>query len=118
MPETTTNTTSAKNRQMLGVERQRNMPYRILAYLLYSGPKDWLEILGGGKVRIHTGPAARFLKIKNVDLWERLHWLADNGLLVSVRKERMRGSAIIMLRDVPNLQPLSSTATEEVPDAR
>lgn len=103
---------TTKNRQMLGVERQRNMPYRILAYLLYSGPKDWLEVLGDGKVRVHTGPASRFLKIKNVDLWERLHWLADNGLLVSVRKERMRGSAIVFLRNAPNLQPLSGTVEE------
>lgn len=87
--------------------RERLIPYRILAYLLYAPPGslDWLESVSEDEVRVITGDAARELRMENKALWEALHWLQDASLVSSVRKERKRGSAVITLKQPTNIAP-------------
>lgn len=85
--------------------RERLLPYRLLAYLLYGSDRefDWLEQLDSGKVRIITGDCARSLRMKNVKLWESLRWLRDNKLIDKLEKEDKRGSVLVYLRTPTNL---------------
>ena len=85
--------------------RERLLPYRLLAYLLYARPIElrWLESIGDDQVRVTTGEAARDLRMRNAQLWEALFWLRDNQLVLSVEKERKRGSAIIKLVKPTNI---------------
>ena len=85
--------------------RQRLIPYRILAYLLYAPENavEWLSEAGESKVRVSTGDAARAFKLRNKAFWDALYWLEDNKLLAKVAKERKRGSVIITLVPPTNL---------------
>lgn len=78
--------------------RQRLLPYRVLAYLLYAKERTWVSTVQAGQVRIITGAAARFFRMKITVLWETLYWLEKNKLIISVEKERKRGSVIINLK--------------------
>jgi hypothetical protein len=80
--------------------RERLIPYRILAYLLYSQTSTWLERQGQGRVRLSTGPASRFLRLKSSLLWEALFWLQEKELVAAVVKEDKRGYALITLKGV------------------
>lgn len=79
--------------------RDRLLPYKVLSYLLYTNGKPWLSPLGERKVRLVTGDAARFFRIKTTNLWDALYWLEKSGL-VTVEKEKKRGSALIQLKEV------------------
>lgn len=81
--------------------KDRLVPYKVLAYLLYAEDRNWLDNLGEGRVRLITGDAARFFRLKIALLWEALYWLEKYKLVESVSKERKRGSAIIQLKS-PN----------------
>ena len=85
--------------------RDRLIPYRILAYLLYAKPgdMDWLEGLSEKQVRVTTGDAARYLRMKNAHLWQALYWLRDNQLIAKVEKEEKRGTAVITLKQPTNI---------------
>ena len=87
--------------------RERLIPYRILAYLLYTPPslplattgkKPWFVLLGSGRVKLATGVAARRWKVKIAQLWETLWWLEKQGLVAKIEKEKQRGSVIITLQ--------------------
>ena len=86
--------------------RERLVPYRILAYMLYAptASTEWLSSAGTDKVRVSTGEASRSLRMRNAQLWEALYWLRDNQLIVDVEKERKRGSAIITLLQPSNIK--------------
>lgn len=80
--------------------KQRLLPYRVLAYLLYVPHAPWLVKVSPGVIKIKTAEAARFLKIKNNILWDAFRWLEQQELVVSVNKEARRGTAIITLRNL------------------
>lgn len=80
--------------------KDRLVPYKILGYLLYTEDKLWLETLGNGRVRLITGEAARFFRLKTSLLWEALYWLEKFKLITSVEKERKKGSVLITLREI------------------
>jgi hypothetical protein len=87
--------------------RERLIPYRLLAYLLYAEDAPWIAPVGKRTVRLFTGDAARTLKLKVSLLWEALYWLKKAGLVESVAKEEKRGMALIVLkaptkREVPS----------------
>lgn len=86
--------------------RERLIPYRILAYLLYSplSQLEWVESAGAGEVRIFTGDAARALRMKNAALWEALYWLEENKLIKKVKKEKKRGTCIVVLKQPTNIK--------------
>ena len=86
--------------------RQRLVPYKILAHLLYARPIEieWLQNVDSDKVRVITGDAARAFRVRNKALWDALYWLQDAKLLLSVEKERQRGSCIVTLRQPTNIQ--------------
>jgi hypothetical protein len=86
--------------------RERLVPYRILAYMLYANPEalEWLSSAGTDKVRVSTGDASRALRMRNAQLWDALYWLRDNQLILDVEKERKRGSAIITLLQPTNIK--------------
>lgn len=79
--------------------RERLLPYRILAYLLYAD-QTWLTEVGPGQVRVVTGEAARFFRLKISLLWEALYWLEKNQLVDKITKERKRGAALVSLKGV------------------
>lgn len=85
--------------------RERLIPYRILTYLLYADEAEhsWLERINDGEIRVTTGEAARSLRLKNANLWQALYWLETNKLVVSVKKEQKRGTAIVCLLPPTNL---------------
>ncbi len=101
--------------------KDRLVPYKILAYLLYSGPRPWLEPLGGGRVRLRTGDASRHFRLKSSVLWEALYWLEKHKMLQGVQKERKRGTVILVLQASDNLSaaeafpPLSPGGSREWP---
>lgn len=80
--------------------KTKTAPFRLLAYLLY-GKYEWIETLSEGNVRIHTGDAARALRVNSADLWVYLYWLEQTKLISAVAKEKKKGTALITLR-VPN----------------
>jgi hypothetical protein len=80
--------------------KQRLIPYRVLAYILYTPHAAWLEKVSPNVVRIKTADAARFLRLKNNILWDAFRWLETQELVVSVNKEARRGTALITLRPV------------------
>ncbi len=86
--------------------RERLIPYRILAYLLYARPiaSEWLESADTNAVRVTTGSASRELRMRNAQLWEALFWLEEQGLVKSVRKEKKRGTALVTLIQPTNIQ--------------
>ena len=86
--------------------RERLLPYRILAYLLYSPMRDleWAESAGSNEVRLFTGEAARALRMKNSALWEALYWLEENKLIKRVKKEKKRGTAVVVLKQPTNIK--------------
>ena len=82
--------------------KDRLLPYKILAYLLYS-ETEWIEPLKGGKVRLTTGQMSRALRIKNSRLWEQLYWMERQRLISSIDKEEKRGHAVITLMPPRNI---------------
>lgn len=86
--------------------KDRLVPYKLLAYLLYSGPRPWLQPLGGSRVRLRTGEASRFFRLKSSLLWQALYWLEEHELLEEVAKERKRGTAVLTLKPSTNVAPL------------
>ena len=86
--------------------RQRLIPYRILAYLLYAPEGDipWIESISDDEVRVSTGDASRDLRLKNTNLWDALYWLEEAMLVKSVKKEKKRGSAVIKLLPPTNIR--------------
>jgi len=85
--------------------RERLIPYRILAYMLYAAPGDieWLESVSEDEVRITTGDAARDLRMKNTNLWDALYWLEENKLVKKVKKEKKRGTVVVTLKQPTNI---------------
>lgn len=80
--------------------KERLVPYRLLAYLLYIPAASWLEVKEKGVVRVNTADMARFFKLKNTSLWDGLNWLERQELVVSVSKEKKRGYATIILKEL------------------
>jgi hypothetical protein len=81
--------------------KDRLVPYKILTYLLYSeDTREWIDVLGNNQVRIRTGSAAKFFRLKNSLLWDALYWLEKYKLVESIEKEKKRGSAIITLKSL------------------
>ena len=78
--------------------KDRFVPYKLLAYLLYAEERTWIEPLGNNKVRLNTADAARFLHLKNSLLWEAVYWLEKYKLVSLVEKEQKRGFMKITLR--------------------
>ena len=83
----------------LKTTRDRLVPYKVLGYLLYTSNKPWLNSVAPSsmQVRLTTGEAARFFRLKAADLWGALWWLEKAGL-IKVEKEKKRGSALITLK--------------------
>ena len=65
--------------------KQRLIPYRVLAILLY-GSNQAVEPLEEGKVRLSTGPLARALRISINRLLDSLEFLKANQFLTKVEK--------------------------------
>lgn len=63
--------------------RQRTVPYKLLAYMLY-GRETWLSRPETGLVRVDTGKMARKLRVSNSRLWEAFEWLAEHKLVTEV----------------------------------
>ncbi len=86
--------------------RERLIPYRLLAYLLYARPieLEWLSSAGDKKVRVSTGPASRELRMRNAQLWEALYWLHEQGLIKQVEKEKKKGTALVTLIQPTNIE--------------
>lgn len=88
------------------VIKDRLVPYKILSYLLYSplSRSEWLERVSENEVRVFTGEASRALRMKNTNLWDSLYWLEEQSLVISVKKEKKRGTAIIRLKQPVNIK--------------
>lgn len=86
--------------------KERLIPYRLLAYLLYSPADDieWLEMVDMNTVRIKTGPCSRLFRMKIIQLWDAIFWLEQQGLVESVKKEKKRGTAVIKLKVPTNVE--------------
>lgn len=90
--------------------KDRLLPYKLLAYLLYSPPADgleenkemWFSRLPDGKLLVNTGHCARAVKMKSDLLWKAFYWLNDNNLII-IEKTRKRGEAIVTLIPPKNL---------------
>ena len=87
-------------------QKQRLIPYRLLAYLLFSPTEnsEWIENISEDSVRIYTGPCSRIFRMKIVQLWEAIFWLEEQGLIEKVKKEKKRGTAIIKLKQPTNIK--------------
>ncbi len=79
--------------------RDRLLPYKVLSYLLYTQGKTWLSPLGEHKVRLVTGDAARFFRVKTTNLWDAMYWLEKAGLL-KIEKEKKRETASVHLKEL------------------
>lgn len=106
---------------MAGHGKTRTTPFRILAYFLY-GKYDWIEHINYGKIRVHTGPATRTLRMRSADFWTYLYWLETYKLIGKVEKEQKRGAVIIHLKlplpwDVhaPKIEPSPLSPEEQEP---
>lgn len=77
--------------------KDRLLPYKVLGYLLYAEDRPWLVNKKDSTVRLITGDAARFFRLRTAQLWEALYWLEQFKLIAKVEKERKKGSAIIHL---------------------
>lgn len=84
--------------------RNRVFPYQVLGYLLYMPDNDWCMTIDDLTLRLKTGPASRFLRVKISRLWEALYWLEQAQLIKAVVKERKVGTVIIHLRPVKRLE--------------
>lgn len=65
--------------------KQRLIPYRVLAILLY-GSNQAVEKVSEGEVRLSTGPLARALRISINRLLDSLEFLRANQFLVKIEK--------------------------------
>lgn len=85
--------------------KERLVPYRLLAYLLYtpSEGSEWLEMVDEDTIRIKTGPCSRMFRMRIVQLWDALFWLEESQLIYKVKKEKVRGTAIIKLKQPTNI---------------
>jgi len=85
--------------------KDRLLPYKLLAYLLYSplDNVDWAESVDDGIIRVYTGPMSRAFRIKISQLWETIFWLEEKGLIEKVKKEKKRGTAVVQLRSPTNI---------------
>lgn len=79
------------------VIKERLIPYRVLAYLLYLTPGSWVEKNQPGVVRVKTAVAARALRMKSSAFWETLRWLERQHLITSIKKENRKGQALVTL---------------------
>lgn len=86
--------------------KSRLIPHKILTIMLYGSVSDveWLEPVSRDSVRIYTGNAARGLRMKNNALWEALYWLEEQKLIKKVKKEKKRGTCVIVLKQPSNLK--------------
>lgn len=73
-------------KQGLQEHKDRYLPYRILAYLLY-GYHEWLRELPEGSLELKTGPLSRRMRVTSARLIDALEWL-DTYKLVQIEERR------------------------------
>ena len=77
------------------VYRQRTVPYKILAALLYS-PKIKTTVLDEGRVKFNSGDLARIVNASNSRLVDGLEWLKTVGIFSQVEYP-LRGTIIVSI---------------------
>lgn len=84
--------------------REKLIPYRILAYLLYAPVEstDWILAVESNLIRVSTGPMGRALKMRNAQLNEALRWLEENHLVEELIRGK-KGTLVIKLRKPSNI---------------
>ena len=94
--------------------RDRNIPYRLLAYLLYGTPDscEFVDYLGNNKVRLYTPECSQQLKFRIVQIWDTLKWLYEQGLIEDYDNEETRGTAVITLKVPDNIKRLKKIINE------
>ena len=79
------------------VEDNMLAPYRTLVLLLVRDT-SWRDYQGTGTFTVHTGPAARSLRLSPARFRQHLNWLADKHLIQDLQLSYGRATFIIPLQ--------------------